>query len=304
EEPYFKQVQFEICSHVVSAICFGNRKVTFEGIYRALTDDSILKDLAAKVPKELSAPLVKWLMESKEKRDEKTAGLRAQLSPFAVGELAPLVNGKVEGRPYLSLSEQVTRLNHSSARFLVFSLPTLMYQETAKILGKMILQELGFSVSYREQNDVRNFTSVFLDEFSAFVYPEFVQILNKARSSGVAIHLSHQSIGDLKEISPSFATTINTNTNVKCILGVNDPETADFFAKHMGTSSTAKMTEQILQEEGDIEIKRTGRKSLREVEAYKIHPNDLKHFTHGRGAIHFIEDKIPYTEVIQFEAMQ
>ena len=42
------------------------------------------------------------------------------------------------------------------------------------------------------------FTPVYLDEFSSFVYPGFEQILNKARSANVAMHICHQSVGDLE----------------------------------------------------------------------------------------------------------
>lgn len=38
---------------------------------------------------------------------------------------------------------------------------------------------------------------------------------------------------------------MNTNTNVKCLLGLNDPDTADFYARHLGTSSSERKTERI-----------------------------------------------------------
>lgn len=91
-----------------------------------------------------------------------------------------------------------------------------------------------------EASIYRDFTALFLDEFGSFVYSGFLGLLNKARSTNTAIHLSHQSVGDIQAVSPEFATALHTNTNVKCILGVNDLDSADFFAKHFGTRKTGK----------------------------------------------------------------
>lgn len=67
----------------------------------------------------------------------------------------------------------------------------------------MLLQELASLIGERSSRMGRSskFCSVFLDEFSAFAYQGFEQILNKARSSRVALHLSHQSMADLTMVS-------------------------------------------------------------------------------------------------------
>ena len=148
----------------------------------------------------------------------------------------------------------------------------------------------------------RLFASVFLDEFSSYAYPGFEQILNKARSAKIALHLSHQSTGDLEAVSPEFAKVVNTNTNIKCLLGLNDPDTADFFARHMGTETNLKFTERVEEKDNFCGSKneRTGSKSMRETEAYKIHPNRLKNLNAGEGVIHIPGKPDAVTEEIQF----
>ncbi|MFX6334778.1 type IV secretory system conjugative DNA transfer family protein, partial [Acinetobacter baumannii] len=89
----------------------------------------------------------------------------------------------------------------------VILLNTMRHQKAAKVLGKIILQTLAWSTSMRKGEE--RFTPIFLDEFSAFVYEGFEQFLNKSRSYGVGLHLSHQSVGDFEKISPSFMKTIN-----------------------------------------------------------------------------------------------
>jgi type IV secretory pathway TraG/TraD family ATPase VirD4 len=110
-------------------------------------------------------------------------------------------------------------------------------------------------------------------------------------------------MSDLSKVSPDFAKSVITNTNVKCILGLNDPETADYFAKHLGTFTEEKLTEQVEEEGFFKRQKATGRGSMREVESYKVHPNDLKRFTRGRGVLHVPTSKGNVTEVIQFQTI-
>src|SRR5690606_36292647 len=129
-----------------------------------------------------------------------------QLTPFGTGELASLVNG---GEDEFSVAEiLMATKDEMKARYdtesaaIVILIPTLLYQEMALKLGRMLLQELAWAVAARSE---AVFTPVFLDEFSAFVYRCFGQILNKARSSGIALHPSHQSLGDLESVSEGFA---------------------------------------------------------------------------------------------------
>ncbi len=132
------------------------------------------------------------------------------------------------------------------------------------------------------------------------MYPGFIGLLNKARSACLAIHLSHQSLGDIESVSREFATSLHTNTNVKCILGVNDPETADFFAKHFGTRKSEKKTERAEAKPYWGDFERTGHMSVRDVEEYKIDPNNLRNYSRGMGAISMIVEGQVIAEEIQF----
>ncbi len=116
----------------------------------------------------------------------------------------------------------------------------------------------------------------------------------------MAIHLSHQSLGDIQSVSREFATALHTNTNVKCILGVNDPDTADFFAKHFGTRKAEKKTERAEMKGYWGDPERTGHMSVRDVEEYKIDPNNLRTYSMGQGAISMIVHGQVIAEEIQF----
>jgi len=309
EDPYYRELQYSICLDLVTLAHDTNSgNVTFKRLWNFLDSDAALtKAVSKSKDKELSKRIIKYLNEPKAKRDEKVSGLSSQLRPLATGELSDLVNGPMEGRDYRNLSD-VVLAKDASPEILCILLPTLLYQKAAKALGRLFLQELAWSIAKRgsnaglENGKHRNpFLGVFLDEFSAFAYRGFEQILNKARSANVALHLSHQSLGDLEAVGADFATTVNTNTNVKCILGVNDPKTADFFASHLGTMKNEKTTEQATSEGiwGQRQVK-TGALSVREVDVFRVHPNDLKEFTNGQGVLHLGTPDGPVTEIVNF----
>jgi len=319
-ETYYKSVQYDVCSTVVSLLLANAKgeegksapksEVTFASLYHSLTDEEALTELAVtSTNTALERKVTELLSLDKKTREERLSGLLSQMAPFANGEVAPLVNGKVDDKtPDLTLSDvllpDATQGSHAQKIFLIL-LPTLKYQQLGHQLGKLLLQELGWVVGERASRTGKKapFTPVYLDEFSAFVYDGFTNILNKARSSKVPFHLSHQSLGDLAMVSPEFAQVITTNTNVKCILGLNDPESADFMARHMGTRSEEKLTE-AAEKRGFLDPKKkTGAMSIREVEAYKIHPNDLKGYVNGRGVIHFPSERGNVTEEVQFARM-
>lgn len=300
QDPFYRAVQYDICGYLIRLIFELKEAVTFKFLHELLTDEKILADKIKGLPEghTLKKALIEFLKTPAETRKQKLAGLTSQLSPFAVGELSAFVNG---GDGEVSLKDVMD--SNKPTQLLMMSIPTLKYQKIGHQLGKLILQDLAYCVGDREKERFNDFCSVFLDEFSEFAYEGFVSILNKARSAKVGLHLSHQAMSDLSRVSPDFAKSVVTNTNVKCILGLNDPETADYFARHLGTETEMKFTDQV-EEEGYFKTKKsTGRGSMREVESYRVHPNILKRLINGRGVLHVPTSRGNVTEVVQFQSI-
>ena len=299
QDPFYSAVQYDICGYLIKLILDTEKVITFKLLYTLLTDDKELSKFISELDDGhgLRDKLKTFLREPVKDRRNKMAGLISQISPFANSEVAKIVNCTDNDG---SLSNLM--LDSYDTQIFIFSIPTLKYQKLGHQLGKLILQELAWCIGERERLRENNFTSVILDEFPEFVYEGFISILNKARSAKVAMHLCHQALSDFTAISESFARSINTNTNVKCILGLNDPETADFYARHLGTFTTEKYTEQTVEGGFFRNKEETGRASMREVESYKIHPNILKSLYQGKGVIHLPTKKGIVTEEIMFKA--
>ncbi len=309
QDPYYRAVQYDIAGSIVQLVLEADETVTFKRLYELLTCDTALGKAIAEIKNDaLKIKVTKFLSTPIRSREEKLSGLLSQIAPFAVGEVAEIVNGPTADRPEeCAISDLVLKNSRPGGlrdqHVFVVLLPTLKYQQLGHQLGKLLLQELGWAIGERSSRSGKNapFLPVFLDEFAAFVYEGFTSILNKARTSRVALHLSHQSLGDLAVVSPEFAQVVTTNTNVKCILGLNDPESADFMARHLGTETAEKITEQAEQGGMWATRQKTGSVSVREVEAYKIHPNLLKNYTHGKGVLHLPTRRGNVTEEIQFQ---
>ncbi len=307
EDPFYRGVQYEAALQFVGLISQVEKPVTFRKLYFALTSEPFLQGLVSKATStgiDLSF-FQRFTEERPDQRRRNLMGLTSQLAPFATGEISSLVNGATDGRPEQNISDTILNARYRQVVHVIM-LPTLKYQKLGAALGKMLLQELAWSIGVIAATiEDPPFVPVYLDEFSSFCYKGFEQILNKARSSRVALHLSHQAQSDLSMVSIDFAKTVNTNTNVKCLLGLNDPDTADFFARHLGTKKDQKLTERARANEGfgfwnNSEAEATGEMSVRDVESYKVHPNDLKNFTNGFGVIHVPTPDGFATECLQF----
>jgi type IV secretory pathway TraG/TraD family ATPase VirD4 len=112
-----------------------------------------------------------------------------------------------------------------------------------------------------------------------YIYEGFGALLNKSRSANVGVVFSHQALGDLDKVSSAFRNVVLTNPNTKFVMRMNDPETCDHFANMFGTDTTTKITQKV-KDGGE-----TGDGSAREVERYKVHPNDIKALGTGYGIV-------------------
>ncbi|WP_158244687.1 TraM recognition domain-containing protein, partial [Pseudomonas sp. MPBD4-3] len=82
----------------------------------------------------------------------------------------------------------------------------------------------------------------------------------------IGVVFAHQSLGDLEKVSPDFKQIVLTNTNIKIIMRSNDPDSAEHFAKTIGTVSGEKTTER--RKKSLLKSENTGDQSVRVTEEY------------------------------------
>ncbi|OFZ01161.1 MAG: hypothetical protein A2070_04930 [Bdellovibrionales bacterium GWC1_52_8] len=269
ENPHYRSLQFEVFSQVMRIFEAAKEVPTFLRIHQAISKPNALVTLTRGLE---DASLRQWAEYYRDlpanDRAQRTSGLAAALSHFAFGSTAPLFNTE---EPGITLEEALGK-----NLIVYFQLPVLLSPFLGKVSGKMILQCLQSAVAnrHRGENRTPKFYSVFLDDFSEYLYPGFVSILNKSRSANVGVVFAHQALGDIKTLGDAIANSILTNANVKVFMRGNDPDSAEYFSKVIGTVKGMKFTERMKRSFWKSEA--TGDTSAREVEEFIVHPNRFK----------------------------
>jgi hypothetical protein len=269
ENEYYRSVQFEIFSQVMRIFSEAQEVPTFLKIFESISEPNKLKALAEKSG---NKSLKNWTKHyaglPASDLAQRTSGLTAALSHFAFGKTATLFN-TVE--PSVNL-EAALKEN----LIVYFQLPVLLTPFLGRATGKMVLQCLQSAVAnrHRGRDKEHKFYSVFLDDFSEYLYPGFVSVLNKSRSANVGVVFAHQALGDIKTLGDAIANSILTNANLKVFMRGNDPESAEYFSKVIGTVKNVKYTSRTKR--GLMQPQDTGDASAREVDEFIVHPNRFK----------------------------
>jgi type IV secretory pathway TraG/TraD family ATPase VirD4 len=270
ENPYYRSLQYEVMGQIMRILEANGTTPTFQRINQLMTD---MPTLQMQVDQVEDVNLRQWVQKfkllSNSDRDMRTSGLLSALGQFAHGKTGCLFNTDENA---INLDEVL-----SKNQIVYFQLPVLLSPFLGKATGKLILQSLQAAVAnrHRGRDKEKRFFSVFLDDFSEYLYPGFVSILNKSRSANVGIVFAHQALGDIQTLGEPIANSILTNSNLKVFMRGNDPESAEYFSKVIGTEKGTKFTER--QKKGLFNhMEKSGDMSVREVEEFSVHPNSFK----------------------------
>ncbi|WP_424527558.1 type IV secretory system conjugative DNA transfer family protein [Spiroplasma endosymbiont of Glossina fuscipes fuscipes] len=151
---------------------------------------------------------------------------------------------------------------------ILFSINSLMYPKLAGSVGKIIIQDLKELTTLKPINQKIN---IVLDEFNVFASETIVNLINKSRSFNYQCFLSFQTINDLKTKNMNLTDTIFGNVSTIVCHNIKDPNTAEYVASVFGTQETEKLTRQL-----DFKNNTADMGSVRAVDEFIVHPNDLK----------------------------
>ena len=209
------------------------------------------------------------------------SSLRDQIKSLCMGHLAKTLSPS---------NQSEVRLNEVSKGYILyFRLQSLMSPQLVSTIGKLIINHLNYLAGTAHRDNKANAQTqlipTYLDEFASFACPEFADLISKARSAGMALHFSHQSIGDLTEVSPGFINRITDNSATKIILRINDPDSAEFFSRSFGTALYQKVTQRITnaKEIESAEVLEEG--TRREAHQFRASPDLLKTHPTGVGSV-------------------
>lgn len=202
-------------------------------------------------------------------------GLRTQIESLIYADFGKIVTDDALG---IDLFKSV-----AESKITFMFLDTRRYGETAKTVGRFILQDLKM-VSAKVDAEVplidRKPFTVIVDEFADLAQEDFIGFLDRARSSKMSVVVAHQEICDLMRVSPEFAGRLMGNTSTLYAFLQKRPESAEIISGMAGTRTVWKTTKQT-ERFGFFEID-SGKGSKREVEEFIIHPNLVKSLRVGK----------------------
>lgn len=198
---------------------------------------------------------------------DKIRGLTANLECIVMSSFGRAFGGD-DG---LSLKEI-----RESGACLYIGLSTAGFGDTAKQIGKIFLNSILYH-SYEVARDFSNSKlaiespiSIYFDELGSIIVPDFIDLLNKCRSSGIQITSAVQSLADIDEVSTRLTRQVWENCNNIFIQKQSSPQDVEMEVKSIGTYLSSKKTHVIL----DGEMIDDG--SVRETREYLCHPDDIK----------------------------
>jgi hypothetical protein len=278
-EGHYRKRCEEVALHVLAALEATKKPYCLEDLRLALGNINAFRELSSAQTDERIRRNLRAIADRWNEVQESTVGLRTDLGLITETEVGGLF------RTYKPEIDFWTAYN--TGHIVYVGLPTMLYQATAVRLARMMLGDLK-TVAARVQTERRavgdKHMLVAVDEFASFAFEEFAELINKARSAGIALLLSHQSMrGDLERAGEFFFRQVQSNTNIKICLRQDSPDDAEEMAKCGGTYTTVKRTEQV--EQSLLMSARTGMGSAREVEEYMVHPNQIKALPMGQAAV-------------------
>lgn len=170
-------------------------------------------------------------------------------------------------------------------KIVYFQLPTNAYPIQSVSIARMVQANLRYISSLIQVGQLPNdiLVSVIIDEYASFAEETFIEVLSKARSSGMMVTLSHQSLSDLKAVSEAFMKRIDENTLNKVYLKQTDPDLCELIAKSLGTYTKEEKTLRMVGGKFGNQI-HNGESSNRMVNEFHFPPDKIKNLhKYGQG---------------------
>lgn len=163
---------------------------------------------------------------------------------------------------------------------VVISLDELSYGHIAARMAEVVLTDVAAAAGARLRARARRPAMVWVDEFSAMRPGPLASLFARVRSADIALLLSTQEVSDLDREDPTFRAAVATNVATVLAHRVHDPESAEWLARLIGTRPDWQETSQVeaVSTFGAAHAAggATGLGTIREVEQYVVHPNDIK----------------------------
>ncbi|HVZ79831.1 MAG TPA: TraM recognition domain-containing protein [bacterium] len=276
-EPYYVELGKAFLHNLVGLLKKEIKTLTFLDLLLATEETDTFRTIHWFCAKHPDTPYARyfrnqWLTKPGKQRQEELSGLVTKLQRFCNSEWAHLLNVR---DPNIRMEDVV-----KNDRIFLFSPNAAKYPDDAKPLSILAMMDLSEQVADRYRNRPEKPFRVFLDEFYNLAYPRFIDFINKCREAKVNLFLAHQSLGDLSGISQEFLEQVMNTARNKIVLGVDDPATAEHFARQFGTELDQDYQVESFKSDGTM-----AGYSKPKVEKFRFHPNLIKALRPGAAIV-------------------
>ncbi len=154
-------------------------------------------------------------------------------------------------------------------------------------LAAMIVQDLITIAGQRQNQSNQPLALIAIDEFSALDADNILNLFARSRGAGMSVLLSTQELADLERLTPGFKDQVLGNIGVLMAHRQNVPHSAELIAQMIGTNSVWRTTHQTEQVRffGNTQTRGTGLGTSKQVEEFRIHPNEIKELGIGQAVL-------------------
>ena len=238
-------------------------------------DYEVLKD---NVSEDISPKLKKKLDRIKDIDLEQLAGIRDQLILLSHSDLGEWLSSGAENE--FTLNEVI-----EDNAVLYFALPGLKYKSFAKVIGKLVVNDLKSILDdYEVAGTIKPIYCMF-DEFGVFAGEQVVDLLNKGRGLGIRCIIGMQSLADIKVAGgaggDALLDQVMGNINTMLIHTIGDSFTANYLADKIGNMERKKIVKNVDNIGAGSELGAT----IQLEETHIIQPQEMKELPQGVGFI-------------------
>ena len=168
---------------------------------------------------------------------------------------------------------------------IYIGLPVLGYPKAARSLSRIFYSDISHSIystyqnlTYKNDNELSPF-SVYLDELSAVISDQFIELLNKCRGAKMEMVMGFQCPSDISKVNPFLLNQLLENTSTWVIFKQRLEIGANLFSSAIGTTEGKKQTVRV----EDGEEQSLG--SQRQVQQMLAHSNIIKNLNQGQAVL-------------------
>lgn len=274
-EPFYEDSQKIFLTAAIHVLHKQYGTITFEHVYKATTNPVLV--FKSMCPKYADAGDMnaKYLLEKIKDPDltKILTGLVNRLGKFVLSPWASQINTT---NPDINVADIVV-----NNKILLWQANSGQFSQDYKPLSILMMMHLQAEISKRYAVKPEKPFFIYLDEFYNILYPDFPELINKAREAKVGLIFGHQALGDLELYGQNVKNIILTNSRNKIILNIEDPVTAEYYSKAWGTDTVEKRQSSYSTKDGE----REAGFSIKEEEAFVIHPNEFKYLKLKEGYV-------------------